>query len=53
MSEYEDINGADYFQNVPEPYQFEPEYRSEERTDEEWGRIERESGLQIRTTQSG
>lgn len=42
MLEHEDIKGADYFQNVPAPYQFGAEYRSEGLNDEEWGRIKRE-----------
>lgn len=42
MSQYEDIKEPNYFQNVREPYQFEPEYRSKEWTDEEWARMERE-----------
>lgn len=59
MSQYEDIKEPNYFQNVREPYQFEPEYRSKEWTDEEWARMERQREKQkclvrkqIRTAQS-
>lgn len=58
LSVYKDIKEADYFQNVPESYQFKPEYKSEYCTDEEWARMERRKLnwlvlKQIRTAQSG